>query len=126
MNKATHELGMALVFDRAAEFFGLLSTPARLRIIGALCDGERNVSHLLTVIKVSQSNMSRHLNVLYRAGLVAKRRSGPHVFYRIANASVVAVCETVCVPTRAGRGDPPHVAFTKVSADSRPKLFQGD
>ncbi len=96
MTKQTYDASSGEVFDRAAEFFGVLSTPARLQIIGALCGGERNVSHLLDVIKVSQPNMSRHLNVLYKAGVVAKRRSGPQVFYRIANASVVRICRSVC------------------------------
>ena len=96
MSDQPSDASSAQVFDLAAEFFGVLSTPARLRIIGALCSGERNVSHLLEVIKVSQPNMSRHLNVLYKAGLVAKRRSGQQVFYRIADASVVKVCRSVC------------------------------
>lgn len=96
MKDQAHDTSSAQVFDRAAEFFGVLSTPARLRIIGALCGGERNVSHLLEVIKVSQPNMSRHLNVLYKAGVVAKRRSGPQVFYRIADVSVVKICRSVC------------------------------
>lgn len=83
-------------FERAAELFGVLSTPVRLQIIGELCTGERHVSHLLDAIEVSQPNMSRHLNVLYKAGVVAKRRSGSHVFYRVANDAVVSICRAVC------------------------------
>jgi ArsR family transcriptional regulator len=86
----------ALAFDRAAELFGVLATPVRLRIIGALCAGEKNVTKLLDEIEVSQPNMSRHLNVLYRTGVVAKRRSGVQVFYRISDESVVLVCKAVC------------------------------
>lgn len=74
----------------------MLSTPTRLRIICALCRGEKNVSYLLNQIEVSQPNMSRHLSVLYRAGVVAKRQSGAQVFYRIAEESVVLVRTTVC------------------------------
>lgn len=85
-----------MAFDRAAELFGVLATPVRLRIIGALCGGEKNVTKLLDEIEVSQPNMSRHLNVLYRTGVVAKRRSGVQVFYRIADESVVLVCKAVC------------------------------
>lgn len=85
-----------MAFDRAAELFGVLATPVRLRIIGALCRGEKNVTKLLDEIEVSQPNMSRHLNVLYRTGVVAKRRSGVQVFYRIADESVVLVCKAVC------------------------------
>ncbi len=84
------------VLERAAELFGVLATPVRLRIIGELCDSEKNVSHLLGAIDVSQPNMSRHLSVLYRAGIVTKRRSGAHVIYALANQSVVSICKVVC------------------------------
>ena len=40
--------------------------------------------------------MSQHLNVLYRAGVVAKRRSGVQVFYRVGDESVVRMCKAVC------------------------------
>lgn len=96
MESRAPEKTSSRVFERAAELFGVLSTPIRLRIIGALCGGEKNVSHLLDEIEVSQPNMSRHLNVLYRMGVVAKRRSGVQVFYRIADESVVLVCKAVC------------------------------
>jgi ArsR family transcriptional regulator len=91
-------------FERAAELFGVLSTPVRLRIIGELCKSERNVTHLLGSIQVSQPNMSRHLNVLYQAGVVAKRRSGAHIFYRISNESVVSICKSVCLQTMNSAG----------------------
>jgi DNA-binding transcriptional ArsR family regulator len=84
------------VLERAAELFGVLATPVRLRIIGELCSSEKNVSHLLGAIDVSQPNMSRHLNVLYQAGIVTKRRSGANVFYALANESVVSICKVVC------------------------------
>lgn len=89
-------LKSSLSFKNAAELFGVLSTPARLRIIGALCSGEKNVSQLLDLIGLSQPNMSRHLNVLYRAGVVGKRRCGAQIFYRNADVSVVRVCKAVC------------------------------
>lgn len=83
--------------ERAAELFGVLSTPMRLKIIGALCDGEQNVTCLLSQISASQPNMSRHLQVLYQAGVLSKRRSGQQVFYKIADDSVVRVCKAVYV-----------------------------
>ena len=83
--------------DRAAELFGVLSTPMRLKIIGALCEGEQNVTCLLSQIEASQPNMSRHLQVLYQAGVLSKRRAGQQVFYKIADDSVVRVCKAVYV-----------------------------
>jgi ArsR family transcriptional regulator len=88
-------------FDRAAELFAVLATPVRLKIIGELCSSEKDVSHLLGAIKVSQPNMSRHLGVLHRAGVVSKRRSGTHVIYALANPSVVSICKAVCTEMEA-------------------------
>ena len=87
---------MQQVFDKAAELFAVLATPIRLRIISELCQGEKNVGQLLERIGVSQPNMSQHLNIMYRAGLVGKRRQGAQMFYRIADESVVQVCRAVC------------------------------
>lgn len=84
------------VFEKAAELFAVLSTPIRLRIISELCQGEKNVGQLHERIGVTQPNMSQHLNLLYRAGLLGKRRQGAQVFYRIADTSAVAVCRAVC------------------------------
>lgn len=64
------------VFERAAELFAVLSTSIRLRIISQLCQGEKNVGQLLEHIGVAQPNMSQHLNIMYRAGLLGKRRQG--------------------------------------------------
>ena len=55
------------VFESAAELFSLLSTPVRLKIISAVCNGERNVSELLSEIDTTQPNMSQHLSTLYDA-----------------------------------------------------------
>ena len=66
----------ARVFERAAELFGILSTPMRLRILSALCDQEKSVSELLAEINTTQPNLSQHLNLLYRAGVLAKRKEG--------------------------------------------------
>ena len=87
---------MQQVFDKAAELFAVLATPIRLRIISELCQGEKNVGQLLERIGVSQPNMSQHLNIMYRAGLVGKRRQGAQMFYRIADESVVQVCRAGC------------------------------
>lgn len=84
------------VFERAAALFSLLSTPIRLRVISALCDGEKNVSELLGAIDVSQPNMSQQLNMMYRAGVLAKRRDGAHIFYRVADETAMRVCRSVC------------------------------
>ena len=86
----------SLTLERAAELFGVLSTPVRLQIIRVLCHGEQNVTHLLAQIEASQPNMSRHLQVLYQAGVLAKRRSGHQIFYRLTDDSQILVCRLIC------------------------------
>ena len=82
--------------ERAADLFGLLSTPVRLRIILELRSAEKLVGELLAGVQWGQPNMSQHLTMMYRAGLVAQRKQGAQVYYRIANQSVVSVCKIVC------------------------------
>ena len=83
------------VFDLAAELFGLPSAPTRLRIVGALIEGERNVSELLEQVAVSQPNMSQHLGMLYRGGVLARRRTGAQIYYRVEHAEVRRLCQAL-------------------------------
>ncbi len=85
------------VFDKAAELFRVMSAPMRLKIISCLCEGEQNVSYLLSKIDTTQPNMSQHLNTLYKAGVLAKQRDGVQIYYRIANEQIVNLCRAVCV-----------------------------
>jgi ArsR family transcriptional regulator len=84
------------VFDSVAELFSVLSTPIRLKIISALCSGERNVSQLLEQIDTTQPNMSQHLSTLYRAGVLGKRREGTQIYYRLESDRVASLCRAVC------------------------------
>lgn len=84
------------VFEMAAEVFRVMSAPMRLKIISCLCNGEKNVSELLEEIDTTQPNMSQHLNTLYQAGVLGKRRDGVQIFYRITNDRVVSLCRAVC------------------------------
>ncbi len=84
------------VFESAAEIFGLLSAPVRLKIISAVCDGERNVSDLLAQIDTTQPNMSQHLATLYRTGVLSKRRQGTQMVYSLRSERVATLCRAVC------------------------------
>lgn len=84
------------VFEMAAEIFRVMSAPMRLKIISSLCNGEKNVSELLAGIDTTQPNMSQHLNTLYQAGVLGRRREGVQIFYRIINDRVVTLCRAVC------------------------------
>ncbi|MBU3651888.1 MAG: helix-turn-helix transcriptional regulator [Limnohabitans sp.] len=84
------------VFDLAAQTFRVMSAPMRLKIISALCEGEKSVTQLLEAVQTTQPNMSQHLASLFRAGVVGKRRDGVLIYYRITNERVVSLCRTLC------------------------------
>ena len=84
------------VYVRSAQVLRAISAPMRLRIISALCSGEKNVGELLSEISTTQPNMSQHLNTLFKAGVLAKRREGVQVYYCIGNERVVILCRNLC------------------------------
>lgn len=84
------------VVSAVADLFALLSTPVRLKIIRALCDGEKNVSQLLADVQTTQPNMSQHLSTLYRAGVLGRRRDGTQMYYRLESQRVATLCRAVC------------------------------
>jgi DNA-binding transcriptional ArsR family regulator len=99
------------VFETAAELFGVLSTPVRLRVLNALCDGERNVGQLVEAVGCSQPNLSQHLNVLYRSGILAKRKEGTMVIYRIQSQRAMAICRSVCTQVAIEMEDPVQISY---------------
>ena len=84
------------VFELAAELFAVLATPMRLRVLSALCEREKSVNELLAEIDTTQPNLSQHLAVLYRTGVLAKRKEGTQVIYRVQSEKAVALCRSVC------------------------------
>ena len=84
------------VFELAAELFAVLATPMRLRVLSALCEREKSVGELLAEIDTTQPNLSQHLAVLYRTGVLAKRKEGTQVIYRVQSEKAVALCRSVC------------------------------
>ena len=90
------------MFDAVARYFGLLSEPMRLKILHAICQSEQSVSAIVAATGASQTNVSRHLALLHRAGVVHRRRDGNAVYYRVADPEFVTMCRTVCVQI-AGR-----------------------
>jgi ArsR family transcriptional regulator len=87
---------MDLMFDLAAETFRVMSAPMRLKIINSLCSEEKNVGQLLEEIETTQPNMSQHLNTLFKAKILGRRREGVQIYYRIINDRVVTLCRAVC------------------------------
>lgn len=76
------------LFDGFAEVAKALGNGRRAELIDVLAQGERHVDELATEIGQSVANASFHLRVLAGAGLVATRRDGTRVYYRLASERV--------------------------------------
>jgi DNA-binding transcriptional ArsR family regulator len=93
---AAKSADLDVMFDLAAETFRVMSAPMRLKIINCLCSEEKNVGQLLDEIDTTQPNMSQHLNTLFKAKILGRRREGVQIYYRIINERVVTLCRAVC------------------------------
>jgi DNA-binding transcriptional ArsR family regulator len=71
-----------------AALFRVLGHPARVRILELLRDGERSVGALQGELELDSGGTSQHLAALRRIGLVASRRDGNSVYYRVEDDRV--------------------------------------
>ena len=87
---------MELLFEKVSQFFAVLAEPSRLRILYALCQGEKSVSQVIEVSGSSQANVSRHLGSLHEAGILRRRKVGTTVYYSICDEVTLDMCQQVC------------------------------
>ena len=85
--------------ELVARRFQVLGEPCRIRILQALQSGPRTVNEIVRELEGNQPNISKHLQILFDAGLVGRERSGNSVFYNIADPVVFRLCELVCRST---------------------------
>jgi DNA-binding transcriptional ArsR family regulator len=97
-----------LVEMRAAALKAL-GQPTRLRILELLRNGERCVCEIFPAIQEEQSNVSRHLAVLRSAGLVAARKEGLNVHYRVKDRRLFDLLDGVDAVLHAHLAERRHV-----------------
>lgn len=99
-----HPLPDALV-ELIARRFRVIGEPMRIRLLDRLREGEHTVGELTDALDATQQNVSKHLGVLYDAGIVSRRKDRNHVLYAIADRSVYDLCESVCGGIRANAAE---------------------
>ncbi len=95
---------------RAADLLRLLANERRLMILCQLADGELSVGALQSRVGLSQSALSQHLARLRADGIVATRRAGQTIHYRLADPAamrVIAVLAELYCPPDVTRGITP-------------------
>ena len=78
-----------VLFGQFAAVAKAAAHPYRLELLEQLAQGERSVEVLADRLKLSMANASQHLQHMRRGGLVAARRDGKFVFYRLADDAVL-------------------------------------
>jgi DNA-binding transcriptional ArsR family regulator len=91
----SHPLPDDLV-ELIAERFQALSEPTRIKLLDRLREREATVLELTELVGTTQQNVSKHLGVLQRTGIVARRKQGNFAYYRIVDEGVLSLCEAVC------------------------------
>lgn len=99
-------------YQNEIKYLKALSHPARLAILEALRQGEACVCHMETLFGWRQAYISQQLMVLREAGLVADRRDGWNIFYRVVKPEIYAVIEAIYqVSGRVARIELPPVSL---------------
>ncbi len=91
----SHPLPAPLV-ELIAQRFRVLAEPMRIRLLDALREAPATVQQLEQATGASQQNISKHLGVLLRSGMVSRSKQGNFSLYAIADEGVFELCEQVC------------------------------
>jgi rhodanese-related sulfurtransferase/DNA-binding HxlR family transcriptional regulator len=89
LTSTTRRQAKDALFEGFATIASALASGRRVEIVEVLAQGERTVEDIADEIDQSVANTSHHLRTLARAGLVATRRQGTHIHYRLASESVL-------------------------------------
>lgn len=84
------------VVELIARRLRVIADPTRIKILDRLRTTEATVQELTDAVGSTQQNVSKHLGVLADAGIVARRRQGSFMRYRVVDDSVYRLCEEIC------------------------------
>jgi ArsR family transcriptional regulator, virulence genes transcriptional regulator len=81
-----------LLWELQADVCMTLANPKRLQILHMLKGGEMPAGTMARLMGIAKANLSQHLSLLRRHGLVRTRREGTRVFYRVAHPKIIEAC----------------------------------
>ena len=87
------------LYKAQSNIFKILAHPVRLSILEILRDGEQCVCHMEAMLGLRQAYISQHLMVLREAGVLADRRDGWNMYYRVVRPEVFAVLDAMVTLT---------------------------
>jgi DNA-binding transcriptional ArsR family regulator len=78
-----------------AAVFAALANPTRHELMHLLCKGPLTPSELAEALEVSRPNVSQHLSVLQREGLVRRSREDGHVLWTVVDPRLSEACKLI-------------------------------
>lgn len=84
-----------MIYEQRAEILKAMAHPARLKMIDALSSGEKCVCELQELVGSAMPTVSRHLSQMKAAGVVACRRDGNNIYYRLLVPCVLNVFDCI-------------------------------
>jgi ArsR family transcriptional regulator len=95
---------MTTAHDFQAEILKAIAQETRLSILELLRDGERCVCEIFPAINQEQSNVSRHLNMMQKAGILTRRKDGLRIFYAVKHPEVLAIIDLAAAILKSEAG----------------------
>ena len=85
------------LLTRVSQRFKILSEPSRLEILNQLMVNQQmNVMQIMDATGQQQANVSKHLNMMAREGILNREKEGLNVYYSIIDPTVHGICMIVC------------------------------
>lgn len=84
-----------VVTNLTADFLKSMAHPVRIQVIKLLAEEEKCVCDLVDIIGIEQSNLSQHLSVLKKQGIVESRKNGTKVIYKLVYSPAVEILDIV-------------------------------
>jgi DNA-binding transcriptional ArsR family regulator len=89
------------ILEMVAEQFRVLAEPVRLQILQCVGNEERAVGEIVELSGASQPNVSKHLKIMQRAGILIRRQDKNNAYFRVADPNIFEMCEMVCGSIKA-------------------------
>jgi DNA-binding transcriptional ArsR family regulator len=83
---------MQKIFQLQCDICKSLGHPLRLAIVDRLHSGEASASDLIADLEMSKANLSKHVSLLARGGIVDFRKEGRQIYYRLTDQEITKAC----------------------------------
>lgn len=80
------------IFEMQCEICKALGHPLRLAVVDSLKSRETSAAELIDALELSKANLSKHMALLIRGGIVESRREGRQLYYRLTDPEIHEAC----------------------------------